>query len=317
MAIRTAICDLLGIEHPVILGGMLGVSNGPLAAAVSEAGGLGTISTATFGPDGTRAEIEKIQSLTDKPFSVNVPVFHPAAAEMISLLPECGVKIVTTAAGDPGKFTATLKEMGITVLHVVPSLRAAMKASASGVDALVVEGIESGGKVSRDEIPVISLIPQVADRVEIPVVGAGGLADGRGLLAVLALGAQAAQLGTRFIATEEAPVHPNWKRVLIEAGDAATGVACRISSPTRMIRNQFFAELDAADSPGKGPLDFLPLQGAGMSRIPDDPDGSLGNYVAGTGAGLIHEILPAGEVVRELVRDAERDLARLQRVFTN
>lgn len=315
MAIRTPVCELLGIDHPVILGGMMGVSDSSLCAAVSEAGGLGTLSSATFGADGTRDEIERIRSLTDKPFSVNLPVFHPMVAELVEILPECDVRIVTTAAGSPDKYTPQLKKLGMTVIHVVSSLRTAQKAEAAGVDAIVVEGIESGGKVSRDEVPTISLIPQVVERVKIPVIGAGGLADGRGLLAVMALGAQAAQLGTRFIATDESPVHENWKRVLVDADDAATGVACRLSSPTRMIRNEFFGEFDALDAPGKGPMDFMPLQGEGMARIPQDNDGTRGNYLAGCGAGLIHEVKPAGDVVREIVQDAERELSRLQKVF--
>jgi enoyl-[acyl-carrier protein] reductase II len=314
MAIRTAICDLLGIEHPIVLGGMMGISDGRLTAAVSEAGGLGTLSTATFGPDGTRTEIEKIQSLTDKPFSLNLPIFHPMVPELVKILPECGVRIVTASAGSPDKFTRVLKNAGIVVLHVVSSLRTALKAEAAGVDGLVVEGIESGGKVGREDIPTISLIPQVADAVDIPIIGAGGLADGRGLLAVLALGAQGVQFGTRFLATDEAPAHDNWKKVLVEAGDAATGVACRLSSPTRMIRNDFFEEMDALDAPGKNAMDFMGVQGQGMARIPEDPDGTKGNYLAGTGAGLITKVMPAGEVVREVMREAEAELARINAV---
>ena len=189
MTIRTPICDLLGIEHPIVLGGMMGISDGRLTAAVSEAGGLGTLSTATFGPDGTRREIEKITSLTDKPYSLNLPIFHPMVPELVKIVKACGVSIVTTSAGSPDKYTRELKDAGVTVIHVISSLRTARKAEAAGVDAVVAEGIESGGKVARDEVPTISLIPQVADAVEIPIIGAGGLADGRGLLAVMALGA--------------------------------------------------------------------------------------------------------------------------------
>jgi len=314
MAIRTPICDLLGIEHPIILGGMMGISDGRLTAAVSEAGGLGTLSTATFGPDGTRREIEKIHSLTSKPFALNLPIFHPMVPELVEILAECDVRIVTSSAGSPDKYTRALKDAGIIVLHVVSSLRTARKAAAAGVDALVVEGIESGGKVGRDDIPTISLIPQVADAVDIPIIGAGGLADGRGLLAVLALGAQGVQLGTRFLATDESPAHDNWKKVLVEAGDADTAVACRLSSPTRMVRNAFFDEMNALDAPGKSAMDFMGIQGQGMARIPEDSDGSQGNYIAGTGAGLISEVIPAGEVVREVVREAEAELAHINAV---
>ncbi len=314
MAIRTPICDLLGIEHPIILGGMMGISDGKLTAAVSEAGGLGTLSTATFGVDGSRAEIEKISSLTDKPFSVNLPIFHPMVPKLVELVKEYGIKIVTTSAGNPGKYTRELKDAGVTVIHVVSSIRTAKKAEASGVDAVVAEGSESGGKVAREEVPTISLVPQVVDAVEVPVIGAGGLADGRGLLAVLALGAQGIQLGTRFLATQESPAHDNWKKVLVEAGDAATDIACRLSSPTRMIRNEFFQEMNALDEPGKNPMDYMGIQGEGMARIPNDPDGRIGNYIAGAGSGLIRSIPAAGEVVREIMGAADAELARLNSV---
>lgn len=314
MAIRTPICDLLGIEHPIILGGMMGISDGRLTAAVSEAGGLGTLSTATFGVDGTRREIEKIRSLTDKPYSLNLPIFHPMVPELVGIVKEFGVKIVTSSAGSPDKYTRELKDAGITVIHVVSSLRTARKAAGAGVDAVVAEGIESGGKVSRDEIPTISLVPQVVDAIDIPVIAAGGLADGRGLLAALALGAQGVQLGTRFLATEESPAHDNWKRVLVEAGDADTAVACRLSSPTRLIRNEFWEEMNALDAPGKKPMEFMGIQGEGMARIPDDVDGSKGNYTAGTGSGLIRKVSTANEVVREIMAEAEAGLAHINSV---
>jgi enoyl-[acyl-carrier protein] reductase II len=316
VAIRTPICDLFGIEHPIVLGGMMGISNGRLTAAVSAAGGLGTLSTATFGPDGTRQEIEKITSLTDRPFSLNLPIFHPMVPELVKLVEEFGVKIVTCSAGSPDKYTRQLKDAGATVIHVVSSLRTALKAEAAGVDAVVAEGIESGGKVSRDEVPTISLIPQVVDAVRIPVIAAGGLADGRGLLAALALGAQGIQLGTRFLATVESPAHDNWKKVLVNAGDADTAVACRLSSPTRLIRNEFWEEMNALDAPGKGPMEFMQLQGEGMARIPTDLDGTKGNYTAGTGAGLIREVVTADEVVREVMREAEAGLSRMNSVVS-
>lgn len=314
MAIRTPICDLLGIEHPIILGGMMGISDGRLTAAVSEAGGLGTLSTATFGPDGTRREIEIIAGLTDKPYSLNLPIFHPMIPELVKIVKECGIRIVTTSAGSPAKYTQELKDAGVTVIHVVSSLRTALKAAAAGVDAVVAEGIESGGKVSREEVPTISLVPQVVDAVDIPVVAAGGLADGRGLLAALALGAQAVQLGTRFLVTEESPAHANWKKVLVQSSDADTDVACRQSSPTRMIRNEFFEEMNALDEPGKNAMDYMAIQGQGMARIPDDPDGRTGNYIAGTGSGLIRSVPKAAEVVHEIMVTANAELARLNTV---
>jgi enoyl-[acyl-carrier protein] reductase II len=218
---------------------------------------------------------------------------------------------VTTSAGNPAKYTKELKDAGVTVIHVVSSIRTAVKAEGCGVDMVVAEGSESGGKVAREEVPTISLIPQVVDAVDIPVIGAGGLADGRGLLAVMALGAQGVQLGTRFLATQESPAHDNWKRALIEAGDADTDIACRLSSPTRLIRNEFFDEMNALDEPGKKAMDFMGIQGEGMARIPDDPDGRTGNYTAGTGSGLIRSVRTAAEVVREIMGDAISELARI------
>lgn len=315
MSIRTPICEVLGIEHPIILGGMMGISDANLTAAVSQAGGLGTLSSATFGVDGTRTELTKLAELTDKPYSVNLPLFHPMVPDLIELLPEYGVKIVTTSAGNPAKYIDVLKEMGIYVIHVVSSVRTALKAEDAGVHAIVAEGSDSGGKVARDEVPTISLIPQVIEHVHIPVIAAGGMATGRGLLAALAMGAQGVQLGTRFIASDEAPVHQNWKQVLIDSGDSATAIACRNSSPTRMVKNAFFAEMDALDEPGKTAMDFMPIQAEGASRIPDDTDGSLGSYTAGTGSGLVREVKPAAEIVREIVEEAEKGMAEMREVF--
>lgn len=315
MAIRTPICEILGIEHPIILGGMMGISDGNLTAAVSNAGGLGTLSSATFGVEGTRREMTKLGELTDKPYSVNLPLFHPMVPELIKLLPEFNVKIVTTSAGNPAKYTSALKDMGIYVIHVVSSVRTAQKAEGVGVDAIVAEGSDSGGKVARDEVPTISLIPQVVENVKIPVIAAGGMATGRGLLAALAMGAQGVQLGTRFIASPEAPVHDNWKQVLIDSGDSATAIACRNSSPTRMVKNEFFAEMDALDQPGKSAMDFMPIQMEGSSRIPNDEDGTKGNYTAGTGCGLIREVKPAADIVQEIIAEAEQGMATMREAF--
>jgi len=316
MTIHTDICDQLGIEYPIILGGMMGISNGELTAAVSEAGGLGTLSAGTFGPEGTAKEIDKIREATDKPFSVNFPIFHPSCAKIAEVVVEQGVKIVTTAAGSPDKFTKPFKEAGITVMHVVSSVRTAQKAEAAGVDIIVAEGVESGGKVSPLEIPTITLIPQVIDQVKKPVIAAGGIADGRGLLAMLAMGAQGVQIGTSFLCASEAPTHENWRNVLVNAGDDATGVALRNSSPTRIIKNKFFDELNAMEEPGKKAMHYMGIQGQGMAKIPTDTDGTEANYTAGAGAGLIHSIRPAAETVAEIIRDAEAQMAQLEKVVT-
>jgi enoyl-[acyl-carrier protein] reductase II len=312
VTIKTPLCDVLNIEYPIILGGMMGIADAKLTAAVSNAGGLGTLSTATFGLKGSRAEMVKLADLTNSSYSVNLPLFHPMVPELLPLLPEFGVKIVTTSAGNPAKYIEELKSMGIYVMHVVSSVRTALKAQDAGVDALVAEGSESGGKVAADEVSSITLLPQVLENVEIPVVAAGGFATGRGLLAALAMGAQGVQMGTRFIASQEARVHENWKQVLVNAGDAATAIALRDSSPTRLVRNDFWQELDAMDEPGKSPMDFMAIQQEGASRIPDDFDGSKGNYGAGTGSGLIRNVKSVMDIVEDIMNEAEQSMAQLQ-----
>ena len=315
MAIRTPICEQLGIEYPIILGGMMGISDANLTAAVSNAGGLGTLSSATFGLEGSKLAMAKLAELTDKPYSVNLPLFHPMVAELITILPDFNVKIVTTSAGNPSKYIDVLKEMGVYVIHVVSSVRTALKAEDAGVDAIVAEGSESGGKVARDEVPTISLIPQVIANVNIPVIAAGGLASGSGWLASLAMGAQGVQFGTRFLACEEAPAHANWKKVLVNSGDSATAIACKNSSPTRMIKNEFWAEMDALDEPGKTAMDFMPVQQEGSKRVPDDHDGTKGNYTAGTGCGLITDIKPAADIIQDVIAEAESAMEQLRGAF--
>ena len=316
MTITTPLCDLLGIDQPIILGGMMGISDAALTTAVSNGGGLGTLSSATFGVDGTRAELSKIAETTNRSFSVNLPLFHPMVPNLLDLLPEFGVKIVTTSAGNPAKYIDVLKDMGIFVIHVISSVRTARKAEDAGVDAIVAEGSESGGKVAIDEVPTISLLPQVIDSVKIPVVAAGGFASGRGLLAALAMGAQGVQMGTRFIASEESRAHKNWKDVLVNVGDSATSIALRNSSPTRLIKNEFFREMDALDEPGKKAMDFMHVQQAGSERIPDDIDGSQGNYTAGTGSGLIRDIKPAADIIQDVLKEAESSMRELQQAFS-
>lgn len=315
MPIQTPFCKALGIEHPIVLGGMMGQSDSKLTAAVSNAGGLGTLSSATFGLEGSREQMKLLNELTDKPYSVNLPLFHPMIPELIPLLSEFGVKIVSSSAGNPAKYTQQLKDLGIYVIHVVSSVRTALKAQDAGVDAIVAEGSESGGKVAKDEVPTISLIPQVLEEVDIPVIAAGGIATGRGLLASLAMGAQGVQMGTRFIASAEAPAHQNWKQVLVNVGDSATAIACRNSSPTRMVKNEFFHEMDALDEPGKTAMDYMPIMGEGSKRIPDDVDGTKGNYTAGTGSGLIHDIKPAAEIMKDIMAETELCMEQMRGVF--
>lgn len=265
--------DLLGVKYPILQGGMLRLADAALAASVSNAGALGTISPYAGMTEGReplaslRLQIRKTRQLTERPFAVNVPLDLPASGLMIDLLVQENLKIVVTAAGSPRLFTELLHSAGIRVLHVISSVSQAQFAESCGVDALIAEGVEAGGRIGRDELPLFSLIPQVADSVSIPVIAAGGIADGRGMAAAWALGAEGVQLGTRFIATEECPAHPKYKKAIIEAGDADTVVTGRGVAPARRLKS--------ALTEGEG--------------------------YAGSSAGLIKTVIPAARVIEELV----------------
>ncbi len=239
--LKTRITELFGIEYPIILGGMLFVSRAELAAAVSNAGGLGVVAAGTFlEEEDVREEIRKTLELTANPFAVNVPIFKPNSERLIKIALEEGVKIIATSAGSPRKYTAELKEKGVVVYHVIASVTHAIKAEAAGVDAIVAEGIEAGGHDSPDQIPVSVLVPQVVDAVKIPVIAAGGIADGRGYVAARVLGAEGVQMGTRFMVSKESPAHEKVKKLVIETGDSGTillGLKAT-GHPIRVVRTE-------------------------------------------------------------------------------
>ncbi len=304
--LKSRITELFEIEYPIIMGGMLFISRAELAAAVSEAGGLGVVAAGTFSDvEEVRAEIRKVKELTSKPFAVNVPIFKPNAADVIKMAIEEGVRIIATSAGSPGKFTGELKERGIVVYHVVASVLHARKAEAAGVDAIVAEGIEAGGHDSPDMIPVSVLIPQVVDSVEIPVIAAGGIADGRGLVAARILGAEGVQLGTRFMVTEESPLHPDLKKLIVETPDNGTMLIGLRSTghPIRVIKTDLALKL--AEEEEKDPEK--------VKRILNDMeiaadvyyggDIEKGVVMCGQSAGLIKEILPVSGVFRRMIEE--------------
>ena len=316
---KTRICELLGIEYPIIQGAMSWIANGELAAAVSEAGGLGIIGR-NAGWDGRgewidnlRRQIRIARERTRKPFGVNIVVLDPQVQDVADLVAEEGVPVVTTSAGNPAVLTSFLKEKGIKVLHVVASCRHAAGAEKAGVDAVIAEGYEAGGHDGMDELPTFVLVPQVVDAVKVPVVAAGGIADARGFVAALALGAEGVQIGTRFIATTECCAHPAFKQAVIEALDTSTTVTGRKIGPTRGIKNGFTAKLTEMELSGASAEQLEEYIGLGRS-----PAGQLrgdlreGELYCGAIAGLVTEIVSAGEVVRSIVEGAERVLASLR-----
>jgi len=301
---------LLGIEYPVLQGGMAWLGTAELAAAVSAAGGLGIIGAGAQPADWVAEQVAKVRAATDRPFGVNVLLISPHAAEVVDLVCRERVPVVTTGAGNPGPVIPRLKEAGIKVLPVVSSVPLAVRLVRAGADGVVAEGSESGGHIG--ETSTMALVPQVVDAVPVPVVAAGGIADGRGLAAALTLGAEGVQMGTRFVASAECIAHPAYKEAILKAGDRATAVTGRSTGhPVRAIRNRLTREFEEREAAG-APVAELEALGAGRYRAAAlDGDVALGTVIAGEIAGLIRDILPAREIVERTVREAEAILARL------
>ena len=315
---KTRLCDLLGVEYPIIQGGMNWIANAELAAAVSNAGGLGVISPTSRMKleddleQNLRNEIRKTQSLTDRPFAVNFPLQTPDVDKLIEAAIELGVRVATTSAGNPALYTARLKEAGVTVLHVVASVRHAQGAEKRGVDVVIAEGYEAGGHNGFDELSTFVLVPQVVDVVSVPVVAAGGIADARGLVAALALGADGVQVGTRFVATHECAAHQNFKDEVVKAIDTGTVITGRRLGPTRGLKNEFTALLTEMEAAGATPEELLVTVGLGRSRSGElDGNTKDGELYCGSIAGMITEIVGAADVVRSLVEEYEKVVAGL------
>ena len=302
---KTEITRLLGIEHPIIQGGMAWVAEHHLAAAVSEAGGLGLIGAANAPADWVREQIREARKLTDKPFGVNIMLMSPYAEDVAKVVAEEGVSVVTTGAGNPEKYMEMWKNAGIKVIPVVASVALAKRLERCGVDAVVAEGTESGGHIG--ELTTMVLVPQVADAVQVPVIAAGGIADGRGVAAAFMLGASGCQLGTRFVATKEAVVHDKYKEYILKAKDIDTKVTGRSTGhPVRCLRNQMTREYLRLEAEG---VDFEKLEKmtvGGLRRAVVDGDVETGNVMSGQIAGMINEILTCKQVIENLVSEAER-----------
>ena len=299
---------MLGIEYPVFQGGMAWVADASLAAAVSNAGGLGLISSINAGTEAVRNEIRKCRELTDKPFGVNIMLQAPNAPEIAQMVIEEGVKILTTGAGSPAQYMAAWKEAGIKVIPVVASVALALKMQSAGADAVVAEGAESGGHVG--ELHTMALIPQVVDAVEIPVIAAGGICDGRGAAAAFMLGADAIQVGTRFLSAEECNVHEIYKEKILKATDISTIVTGkRFGHPVRSLKTPFsksFAKME--NDPSVTPEEILALVSGALSKAVQEGDRN-GTYMAGECAGMVKKIEPAKAIVEDLILGAEKVMA--------
>ena len=309
MGLKTKITELLGIEYPIIQGGMAWVAEYHLASAVSEAGGLGIIGAASAPAEVVREQIRKVRERTDRPFGVNVMLMNPNAPEVASVVAEEGVKVVTTGAGNPAKFMELWKNAGITVMPVVASVAMARMMEKAGADAVVAEGTESGGHIGS--ATTMTLVPQIVDAVNIPVVAAGGIGDGRGVAAAFMLGAEAAQMGTRFIVAKESIVHENYKEKVIKAKDIDSEVTGRSTGhPIRVLRNKMTREYlkMEADGVGLGELEQLTL--GSLRKAVMDGDVVNGSLMAGQIAGLVGKEQTCREMIEEIIKQAKELLGR-------
>lgn len=300
------ITQLFNIKYPIIQGGMIWNSGYKLASAVSNAGGLGLIGAGSMYPDVLREHIQKCKKATDKPFGVNIPMLYPNVEEIIQIIIEEGVKIVFTSAGNPKTWTTYLKEKGITVVHVVSSSKFALKAQEAGVDAVVAEGFEAGGHNGREETTTLTLIPMVRENISIPLIAAGGIATGRGMLAAMILGADGVQMGSRFAASTESSAHDNFKKTIVETGEGDTQLTLKELAPVRLIKNKFFNDLQElyAKCPTKEDLENL-LGKRRAKRGMFEGDLVEGELEIGQIAGLIHDIKPVEVIVNEVMEEFE------------
>ncbi|WP_309609079.1 nitronate monooxygenase [Flavobacterium sp.] len=303
------ITSLFNIKYPIIQGGMIWNSGYKLASAVSNAGGLGLIGAGSMYPEILREHIQKCKKATDKPFGVNVPMLYPNIEEIIKIIVEEGVKIVFTSAGNPKTWTSFLKEKGIVVVHVVSSSKFAIKAQEAGVDAVVAEGFEAGGHNGREETTTLTLIPMVKEKIQIPLIAAGGIATGRGMLAAMILGADGVQMGSRFAASTESSSHENFKQTIIEVEEGGTQLTLKELAPVRLIKNKFYNDIQDLYSKCPTHEDLKTLLGRARAKKGmfegDLVDGEL---EIGQIAGLIHDIKPVSEIINTVI--SEFDMAK-------
>jgi len=300
------ITQLFNIKYPIIQGGMIWNSGCKLASAVSNSGGLGLIGAGSMYPEVLREHIQKCKKATNKPFGVNIPMLYPNIEEIMNIIVEEEVKIVFTSAGNPKTWTSFLKEKGITVVHVVSSSIFALKAQDAGVDAIVAEGFEAGGHNGRDETTTLTLIPMVREKIQIPIIAAGGIATGRGMLAAMILGADGVQVGSRFAASIESSSHNNFKQKIVDIKEGDTQLTLKELAPVRLIKNKFYQDVQDLYEKCPSKEDLVQLLGrARAKKGMFEGDLDEGELEIGQVAGLIHEILPVEQIIKEMIADFE------------
>jgi enoyl-[acyl-carrier protein] reductase II len=310
------ITELFNIQYPVVQAGMIWCSGWELAAAVSNAGGLGIIGSGSMYPDVLREHIRKCKNATSKPFGVNVPMLYPDIDKHMEIILSEGVNVVITSAGNPKTWTKLLKDRGVTVVHVIANTKFALKAEEAGVDAIVAEGFEAGGHNGREETTTLCLIPLIKQAVKIPVIAAGGIATGRAMLAAMALGADGVQIGSRFVASEESSANINFKNSVIRSAEGDTKLMLKQLTPVRLLRNKFFVEVEAAENQGASPEALSALLGKGRAKK-GMFEGNLdeGELEIGQVSALIRGIKPAREIIEEIIAEYAAAKKELQDGF--
>lgn len=312
---KNRICQLFGIQYPLIQAGMVWASGWRLAAAVSEAGGLGIIGAASMHPDTLRSHIQKLKAATPKPFAVNLPLLYPEMELLLELLIEEAVPIVFTSAGNPGLWASFLREKGCVVVHVVSSVKFAEKAVAAGVDAIVAEGFEAGGHNGREETTTMTLIPLIRKAIKAPLIAAGGIATGDAMLAAFALGAEGVQVGSRFVASIEASCHQAFKEQVLQAKEGSTELTLKELTPVRLLKNAFYQEIKKQYEKGATPEILAATLGKGRAKKGMfEGDLEEGELEIGQIAALIDTIIPAEQIVREMLSAYNSTLARLHEI---
>jgi enoyl-[acyl-carrier protein] reductase II len=301
---KNRITELFQIKYPIVQGGMVWTSGWRLASAVSNNGALGVIGAGSMYPDVLREHIQKCIAATNNAFAVNVPMLYPEIDKLIEIIVEEGVKIVITSAGNPKTWTSYLKEKGIIVVHVVSSLKFALKAQEAGVDAIIAEGFEAGGHNGRDETTTLVLIPTVKEKIQVPLIAAGGIGSGRAMLAAMVLGADGVQVGSRFVASTEASNHINFKQKVVTAKEGDTLLTLKELAPVRLLKNKFFQEIQDAYAIGASSTELKTLLGRGRAKkgmfLGDMEEGEL---EIGQVSALIHDIKPAGQIIKEMINE--------------
>lgn len=308
----TSVTSLFNIRYPLVQAGMIWCSGWRLASAVSNAGGLGLLGAGSMYPDVLREQIRKCKAATDRPFGVNVPMLYPDIEQHMAIIIQEQVPIVFTSAGNPATWTGRLRAHGITVVHVVSSVRFAIKAEQAGVDAVVAEGFEAGGHNGREETTTLVLVPMVRDAVRIPVIAAGGICDGRSMLAAMALGADGVQVGSRFVCSDESSAHPGFKKKVEEAGEGDTLLTLKELTPVRLLKNPFFEQIQSAYAQGYSVDQLKSILGRGRAKKGMfEGDLAEGELEIGQVAGRIRETLPAALIVERMITEYEAARLRL------